>query len=166
MPSCSAWAEPISSGSTWPTRDATSSAKPKTGNGTCGTLGNLGIPANGGLRRGALTPSPATPTRPTRGDSAPDIRVDPRGPRREGARGGPQGGDPLAREGVGEKHVTGLGGRGVVDARPLGQPADLLECPTDAVGVARELDGAGVSQVLPLPRHRRHDQTTEERSHQ
>ena len=84
----------------------------------------------------------------------------------EGRVGGQQSGEPLAGKGVGEKHVTGLGGLGVVDARPLGQPADLLERPANAVGVARELDGAGVGQVLALPRHRRHDQPTEERSHQ
>ena len=61
--------------------------------------------------------------------------------------------------------MTGLGGLGVVDARPLGQAADLLERPTNAVGVARELDGTGIGQVLALPRYRRHDQPTEERSH-
>ena len=73
---------------------------------------------------------------------------------------------PSAGEGVGEKHMTDLGGLGVVDARPLGQPADLLKRPANAVGVARKLDGAGVGQVLALPRHRRHDQPTEECSHQ
>ena len=66
--------------------------------------------------------------------------------------GGQQSGEPLAGEGVGEKYVTGLGGLGVADTRPLGQPADLLERTANAVGVARELDGAGVGQVLALPR--------------
>src|SRR5215472_12587720 len=121
MPSCSAWAQLISSGSTWPTWDAASSANPKTGTGTCGSPGNLGIPANGGRPPGRRPSSfsRSTPTGRTSGNWPPADALD------EGRVGGQQSGEPLAGEGVGEKHVTGLGGLGVVDARALGQPADL-----------------------------------------
>jgi hypothetical protein len=94
-----------------------------------------------------------------------ELGIEPADALDEGRVGGQQSGEPPTGEGVGKKHVTSLGGLGIVNARRLGQPADLLQRPANAVGVARELDGAGVGQVLALPRHRRHDQPTEERSH-
>src|SRR5262249_23537449 len=169
MSSCSAWAYIITSGLTCPTRDAASAANPKTGSGTCGSPGNLGIPANEGTRPGRR---PSSSSR-----STPIGRTSENWPsnwgssrRMRSARGGGGGGGdrparPAAAEGVGKKLVTARGAGGFPVARPPGRPADLLERPANAVGVARELDGAGVGQVLALSRHRRHDQPTEERSH-
>src|SRR5262249_16077475 len=164
MPSRSAWAQLITSGSTWPTPDAALSANPKTGTGTCGSPGNLGIPANGGTRpgRGASSSFPSTPPRPPPRNCPSHSGSRPRTPPPLATAPAP----PPRGEGLGKNVAPGPGAWGVAEPPPPGRPADLLDRPANAVGVARELDGAGVGQVLALPRHRRHDQPTEERSHQ
>ena len=53
--------------------------------------------------------------------------------------------------GTAEEHVAGLLGPRLADGRAGGKRADLLECPGDAVGIARELHRRGVGQELTLP---------------
>src|SRR5262249_1007371 len=76
--------------------------------------------------------------------------------RREQAR------DSLFQQRVREAHVAHFADVGVIQVRALFESADLSERAGDAVRVARELDGAGIGQVLALPRHRGLDQVAEE----
>src|SRR5262249_42359231 len=117
----------------------------------------------GGLPGFSRWPPPAPPPR----NRPPNGGATPRWAARGGGGGAAGRGGPRPR-GRGRK-TRGRpppAGGGWWVAAPWARSAVLLARPANAVGFACELDGAGVGQVLALPRHRRHDQPTEKRSHQ
>ena len=96
-------------------------------------------------RRGAgLGPTPIGGAHADLGKVAIERRIDAADPLDQRGMGGE---DPQQMaDGVAEEQVAGLLGLGVLDARALGQRADLLEGPGDPVRIPRELDGRGVGQ--------------------
>ena len=94
------------------------------------------------------------------GEVAVERGIDPADPLDQRRMGG-EGPQEMA-DGVAEEQVARLLGLGGVDARPLGQGADLLEGAGDPVRIARELHGRRVGQELALAAHRGLDQVAEE----
>ena len=100
------------------------------------------------------------------GEVARERRVDPADALDQGRVGREQAEElTQSSDGVAEEHMARLLGVRILDVGALFQRPDLLEGAGDAIGIAGELDGRGISEELALAGDRSLDQVAEEHAH-